>query len=249
MPRVHGPRDRESLRRAIRGADAIVTQTRGQQERLRAEWGLESTVIMNSVELPPESTLGDTGAGATVLWLSTYRVEKRPEWLMRFAERHPDVPCRMVGVVPPTAEGDLVFAAARAAATRIPNLSVEPAVPREQIDLVFAGAAVFAHSSPAEGFPNTLLESWARAVPTVSCVDPDGIVEREQLGATRVGYDDWERELERRLADPALRRDEGRRARAWTGTHHAPEVIHEALANLLRKMLAGAPANGQRLPR
>jgi len=238
LPDVHGPRDRGFVRRAVRGADAIVTQTRAQRERLRYDWALESTVIMNSVELPPEASLGDAGAGSTVLWLSTYKPEKRPEWFTHFAERHPHVRCRMVGVVPGTAAGGAAFAAARAVAARVPNLSVEPAVPRERIDEVFAGAAVFAHSSPAEGFPNTLLESWARAIPTVSCFDPDGIVTRERLGAATTDADRWEQELERRLADPALRGEEGRRARAWVESHHAPGVIHEQLAELLRHVLA-----------
>ena len=239
LPDVHGPRDRELVRRAIRGADAIVTQTKAQQERLRYDWALESTVIMNSVELPPQASLGDAGDGSTVLWLSTYKPEKRPEWFTRFAERHPHVRCRMVGVVPGTAAGGAAFAAARAVAARVPNLRVEPAGARQRIDEVFADTAVFAHSSPAEGFPNTLLESWARAIPTVSCFDPDRIVAREHLGAATMDAERWEQELERRLADPALRREEGRRARAWVGSHHAPEVIHEQLAELLRHVLAG----------
>jgi glycosyltransferase involved in cell wall biosynthesis len=238
LPDVHGPRDRWFVRRAIRGADAIVTQSRAQQERLRADWGLESTVIMNSVGLPPGPELCDAGAGATALWLSTYKPEKRPEWFTRFAERHPAVPCRMVGVVPSNAAGATAFAAARAVAERCRNLAVSAAVPRSGLPEVFAGAAVFAHSSPAEGFPNTLLESWARAVPTVSCFDPDGIVERERLGAARADFETWAGELERRLANPALRREEGSRARAWAAAHHAPDLIHERLANLLRDVLA-----------
>jgi hypothetical protein len=238
MPRVHGLRDREALRRAIRGADAIVTQTRVQQERLRADWGLESTVIMNSVELPPEATLGDAGAGTTVLWLSTYKPDKRPEWFVRFAERHPDVRCRMVGVVPGTSQGGRCFEAAKYAAGRNSNLRVTGPIPHERVGEVFQSTAVFAHTSPEEGFPNTLLESWARAIPTVSCFDPDGIVERERLGACRARYEDWERELEIRLADTDLRRREGRRARQWTLWHHAPEVIHDQLAALLRPLIS-----------
>ena len=239
LPDVHGPRDRELVRRAIRGADAIVTQTKAQQERLRYDWALESTVIMNSVELPPQASLGDAGDGSTVLWLSTYKPEKRPEWFTRFAERHPHVRCRMVGVVPGTAAGGAAFAAARAVAARVPNLRVEPAVARQRIDEVFADTAVFAHSSPAEGFPNTLLESWARAIPTVSCFDPDRIVAREHLGAATMDAERWEQELERRLADPTHARARRPSSRRRAGSHHAPEVIHEQLAELLRHVLAG----------
>lgn len=239
LPDVHGLRDRLLVRRAMHGADAIVTQTRAQQERLRADFGLESIVIMNSVLLPAQTQ--DAGAGEGLVWLSTYKPQKRPDWFVRFAERHPRVRCRMAGVVPATADGASAYAAARAAAERLPNLSVEGAVPYERIGDFLAGAALFAHTSPAEGFPNTLLECWARALPAVSSFDPDGIVERERLGACRTEYGAWEAEAERRLADPELRRAEGRRARAWAAAHHAPEVVHEALARVLRGVLPAAP--------
>ena len=231
---VHGARDRSSVRYAIRAADAIVTQTKWQHDRLLVEFGRESTVIMNSVQLPAAAV--DAGAGRDVVWLATYKPFKRPDWFTRFAERHPQVPCRMAGIVPADAYEAREFLAARAVEERSPNLQVSGAIAREALGEFLAGAAVFAHSSPAEGFPNTLLESWAHAVPSVSCFDPDGIVERERLGACRTDYDSWEAALEQRLASPALRREEGARARAWVQAHHVPEVVHEQLAGLLRSL-------------
>ena len=234
---VHGARDRGAVRFAIRSADAVVTQTRSQQERLRADFSRESTVIMNSVELVPVSSIESPADNEVLLWLSTYKPEKRPEWFLMFAERHPHIPCRMVGVVPGTAAGQAEFRHAQAVASRCPNLRVEGPVPHERIGEVLAGTALFAHSSPVEGFPNTLLECWSRGIPAVSAVDPDGIVEREGLGACRVDYEAWERALEERLGDPELRQREGARARSWVERHHAPEVVHESLARLLRGTL------------
>lgn len=241
LPDVHGARDRALVFNAIRSADAIVTQTRLQQERLLADFGRRSTVIMNSVEVVPADRIRDAGSGDTLVWLSTYKSEKRPEWFTRFAERHPDVRCRMIGVVPDTAVGRAAHEAARAVAARCPNLSVEGPIPHERIDEAFVGAALFAHSSPVEGFPNTLLESWSRGVPAVSCVDPDGIVERERLGACHTDEDAWARAIEQRWADAGLRRVEGARARAWVEEHHAPDVVHEALARVIRGVMS--PAN------
>ena len=237
LPDLANPRDRALVRRALRGADLVLTQTRAQQARLLEDYGRESEVLMNSVDIPPESELGDAGAAHDVVWLSTYRPRKRPEWFVRFAERHPDVRCRMAGVVPGPPDSDALYRELRARAAALPNLEVQGTVAHERIGDFLRGAAVFAHSSPAEGFPNTLLESWARAIPTVACVDPDGIVERERLGAARTEPEPWEHELERRLGDAQLRRDEGRRARAWAIARHAPEVQHERLAQLLRKLL------------
>jgi len=240
LPDVHGPRDRWLVRRAIRGADAILTQTRAQHDRLRADWGLESTVIMNSVEIPDPMELADPGAPTTVAWLSTYKPAKRPEWFTRFAERHPGVRCRMAGVIPAPPLTDQCWRVARAVAERFPNLEVLPMIPRERVGEFLRRATLFAHSSPAEGFPNTLLEAWSHGLPTVSCFDPDGVIEAARLGACRADYERWEAELERRIADVSLGRAEGARARAHVEAHHAPEVVHERLAGVLRRVLAGS---------
>jgi glycosyltransferase involved in cell wall biosynthesis len=233
LPDVHGLRDRWLVRRAMRGADAIVAQTQAQRQRLKADFGLDSNVIMNPVEIPPERALRDVTAATELVWLSTYKPSKRPEWFTRFAERHPNVPCRMAGIVLSTATGQEVFRQAQRVAERHPNLTVQGTVPHERIGEVLERAALFAHSSAAEGFPNTLLECWGRGVPSVSAFDPDGIVEREGLGACRTEYAEWEAAIERRLADPALRRTEGARARAWVIAHHAPELIHREFAGVL----------------
>ena len=241
LPDVHGARDRWFVRRAMRGADVIVAQTQVQRRRLLEDFGLDSTVIMNPVEIPPAEALHDPGAGDEVVWLSTYKPSKRPDWFTRFAERHPSLRCRMAGVVLSTAAGQEAYRAAQQAAARTPNLEVQGTVPHERIDLVLARAALFAHSSSAEGFPNTLLESWARGLPTVTAFDPDGIVEREGLGACRAEYAAWEAAIEQRLADPELRRREGARARDWARAHHAPEVIYERFARVLLDQLARGP--------
>jgi glycosyltransferase involved in cell wall biosynthesis len=246
LPDVHGPRDRWLVRRAIRGADAIVTQTRAQQERFRADWGLESTVIMNSVEIPPESEMADHDARPSVVWLSTYKPAKHPEWFTRFAERHPDVPCRMAGVIPSAPLSDRCWQEARAVAARCPNLELLPTVPHERVGAFLRTSSLFAHSSTAEGFPNTFLEAWSHGLPTVTRFDPDGIIGAARLGACCAEYERWEAELERRLADGSLRRAEGARARAHVVAHHAPDVIHERLADVLRGVLGAsvAPSGG-----
>ena len=46
LPKLGSPRDRWLYRRALRGADAIVAQTIAQQELFRAEFGLESLLVL-----------------------------------------------------------------------------------------------------------------------------------------------------------------------------------------------------------
>jgi glycosyltransferase involved in cell wall biosynthesis len=237
LPDVHGWRDRTWARRAIRHADAIVSQTEKQRRLLREAYGRDSVPIANPVDLPPPAEVVDASRPPALAWLATYKPSKRPEWFTRFAESHPDVPCRMAGVVPVPPLTTECWDAARAVAARCPNLEVLPTIAHERIGEFLRGATLFAHSSPAEGFPNAFLEAWAHGLPTVTCFDPDGLIEREQLGACRDGYDAWAAALERRIADPARRAAEGARARAWVETHHAPAVIHAALARVVRDTL------------
>ena len=239
LPHVHGPRDRWWARRVIRLADAVVSQTDRQRRAFLAAFGRDSTVIPNPVELPPDDAIADAGGDPVVVWVATYKAAKRPEWFTRFAERHPDVHCRMAGVIPVPPLGDQHWREAVAVAERCPNLEVLPTIPHERIGEFLRNATLFTHSSPAEGFPNAFLEAWGHGLPTVTCFDPDGLIERERLGSCRDDYASWESELERRLADPGLRAAEGARARHYTQTHHAPEHIHARLAGVLRAAVEG----------
>jgi glycosyltransferase involved in cell wall biosynthesis len=236
---VHGLRDRTWVRRAILRSDAVVTQTEWQRRRLFQDFGRDSVAIPNAVDLPPADRVVDARGTPSVAWLATYKPSKRPEWFTRFAERHPDVRCRMVGVVPVPPLDDRSWREAQAVAARTPNLEVSPTLSHDAVGDFLRGSTLFVHSSPAEGLPNAFLEAWAYGLPSVTSFDPDGVIAREQLGACCDQYDAWETQIERRLADPALRAAEGARARAFVIRHHDPAVIHGRMADLLNEVLGG----------
>jgi glycosyltransferase involved in cell wall biosynthesis len=241
LPDVSGLRDRTWVKRAIFGADRIVSQTELQRGLLLQNFGRDSVVIPNAVVLPCEERLADPGQTPVISWLATYKPGKRPEWFTRFAERHADIQCRMAGVVPAPPLDDRAWHDARAAAARLRNLEVQPTIPHERVGEFLRQSTLFAHTSPAEGFPNAFLEAWAHGLPSVTCFDPDGTIARERLGACCSDYESWERELERRVASAELRRAEGARARAYVTGHHAPEIIDSRMAVLIDGVLGRTP--------
>jgi glycosyltransferase involved in cell wall biosynthesis len=238
MPDVHGFRDRWWYRRALMGARVVVCQTEGQRAVLKRDFDRDSVVIMNSVEIPP--AMLDAGAGNAVLWLATYKEAKRPDWFTRFAERHPDVQCVMAGVVPMAPLTDEAYRRAVEVSRRCPNLEVSATIPHERIGEFMSRGAVFSHTSPAEGFPNTFLEAWSLGLPTVTCFDPDGIIVREGLGERHDRFEDWEAAVLRWLADPALRRAAGARARAYAVKRHSMAGVVEQLEVALLSALGPA---------
>jgi glycosyltransferase involved in cell wall biosynthesis len=101
----------------------------------------------------------------------------------------------------------------RASAARLPNVIMPGAIRYTDSGAWFDRARIFLNTSSIEGFPNTFLQAWIRAVPVVSFFDPDGLIHRLQLGARPDSLDDM-REAIRGLLDVGIYRENiGQRAR------------------------------------
>jgi glycosyltransferase involved in cell wall biosynthesis len=236
LPDVHGLRGRLWFRRAIAGAAGVVSQTEKQRRMLREAFGRESVVIMNPVEIP--AVTASPAAGRRVVWVATYKASKRPEWFTRLAERHPELECVMAGVLPPPPLTDRDYRDALAVAARCPNLKVQGAVAHERIAEFLREAALFTHTSPAEGFPNVFLEAWSVGLPSVTCFDPDGIIAREGIGEQHDTFEAWEAAVLRWMADAPGRAAAGVRAREYARRVHGSGEIHDRFAAELDRLVA-----------
>jgi glycosyltransferase involved in cell wall biosynthesis len=230
-------RDRWWYLRALRGADARLAQTEYQQRSLAREFGVDSEIVPNLVEIPERPA--DAGQPGAAVWLGTYKGMKRPEWFTALAAELPAQRFVMAGVVPPPPLTREPWEAARTAARARPNLEVRGHLNAAEVAALYRDAALLVHTSPVEGFSNVLLEAWAAGIPTVSSVDPDGVVAREGLGAVATDYPTLVAEVRRMLADPEARRAAGARARAHAIGRHAPDVVCDRLAAVLDRVVAG----------
>lgn len=228
-------RDRVWFRRALRRADALVVQTEHQRAMFQRNYGVPGTVLANPVEVP--AATADAGAGSTVVWFATYKDEKRPEWFVALARRLPAIRFAMHGVTPPPPLTSGVYEATREAARSLPNLTVGGYVAHDRLRELYADAALFVHTSPAEGFPNTVLEAWAHGIPTVTAVDPDGVVRAHGLGEVAETQEAMTAAVARLMADPAARRVAGGRAREHVLAHHAPGAQIDRLAAILESVM------------
>lgn len=235
LPMLRNPRDRWWYARALRGADAVIAQSEVQRELFRREWGRESELLRNLVELPAAPPQGQ---GADVVWLSTYKPAKRPEWFVELARALPEFRFVMAGVVPRPPDSSAAWEAALAAARALPNLEVRGFLDAEQVASLYRSAALFVHTSPVEGFPNTLLEAWANGVPGISCVDPDGVVAGHSLGEAVADHAGLVRAVREWMAAPDRRREAGARARRYAEEAHSPGVAVAGLARILERAVA-----------
>jgi glycosyltransferase involved in cell wall biosynthesis len=102
----------------------------------------------------------------------------------------------------------------------------------------YARARVLLCTSEAEGFPNVFLEAWARGLPVVSSVDPDGVIAQNGIGRTAGSIGELATALRELLADADGRRECGRRARQYVERNHDLPRCVDALERLVQDVLA-----------
>jgi glycosyltransferase involved in cell wall biosynthesis len=237
LPMLTTRRERWWYLRALRGADARIAQTEVQCRLFRDNFAVEAQVVANPVEIPARPA--DPGANRVVLWLATYKPSKRPEWFLELARRLPQLRFVMVGY-PPAGEATASWQAAKNVALELANLEVHGFVEHSRIDEFLREAALFVQTSPLEGFSNALLEAWSYGIPSITAVDPDGVVERHGLGQVVSSLDQLVKAVAGAMAVSDWRKTHGERAREYVQRHHGPDRTYEPLAALLDQIIEDA---------
>jgi glycosyltransferase involved in cell wall biosynthesis len=207
--RIQFWRDRKLYNYGLHRADLVAAQTDYQARMLRENHGLESHVINMMVEMPRGET--HVPKDIDVLWVSNLRSLKRPELALELARQLPDVKFTLAGG--PMPGGLTYFEDVKAAAARLPNVTMPGAVRYRDTASLFDRAKIFLNTSSIEGFPNTFLQAWIRGVPVVSFFDPDGLVQRMSLGRVAKSLDDMREAIRTLLTSDEDRQMLGRRAR------------------------------------
>jgi glycosyltransferase involved in cell wall biosynthesis len=228
-PRIRFLRDRMLFDYGLKRAHVVAAQTAYQAKLLRDNHGIVSPVVNMIVEPPSRASAQSGGSAAKpvekdidVLWLSNLRSLKRPELALELARQLPDVKFTIAGG--PMPGGQTYFDDVAAAAARLPNVTMLGAVRYADTGGLIDRAKIFLNTSSIEGFPNTFLQSWIRGVPVVSFFDPDGLVNRLQLGRVARTIDEM-REAVRGLVDiPTYRDNIGRRAREYAQREYTTGV-------------------------
>ena len=136
-----------------------------------------------------------------VLWVANIRRLKRPDRVLELAGGLPEVQIHMAGGPLPGEEA-LFHDVSRAAAGSA-NVHFHGGLSYRDANALYGRARVFVNTSDIEGFPNSYLQAWIRGVPVVTLIDPDGVIEREGLGAAVSSPAEMRDAIRRLLGDPA----------------------------------------------
>jgi glycosyltransferase involved in cell wall biosynthesis len=232
-------------RRALPHVDVIVAQRQEQLELARAA-GFGPVVMIRSSSLPAEPT---QRKGEAFLWISRLVDYKRPLSYLRLAESVPEARFWAVwNVTDETRPGlaeEVDFAV-----EQIENLEVLGQLPHEKLLSLIDRAVAVVSTSAAEGMPNVFLEAWARGVPVLSLdYDPDGRIASLGLGIVAGNSEQRFSEAARELWErPELRSEMGRKGRDYVLSEHAPGVVADRWAAMLKGLTGGDSVAAEGVP-
>jgi glycosyltransferase involved in cell wall biosynthesis len=225
-----GWRDLQLYRLGLKLADAIVAQHPRQVADCEYWYGKAATLVPSCYDAPADRC---ASADGDVLWVSILRPGKRPELFLELARRLPYRRFRMVGGPSTEAGGDAFFAHIRESAAAIPNLEFVGFVPFADIDAQFNSARVFVNTSDYEGFPNTFLQSWSRAIPTVSFCNTGSTMNGEPVVNVATDLDEMTTMVEKLMQDDRHWSATGRRARRCYEQCHTPDAAMNVYERLV----------------
>jgi glycosyltransferase involved in cell wall biosynthesis len=236
LPDLRIARERVLYRLGLRRADRVVCQTSIQRDLLARNFRIDAELI-RSCSADPWSGVAarDRAAqGPRVLWVGRFSAQKRPELLLELAALCPDLPFDVVGA------GDGPYAAGLAnRAQALANVTLYGWVLPDEVGVYYDRASALLCTSPVEGFPNTFLEAWARGVPTVSTVDPDGLIEAKGLGAVGHTAPELAAALARLHSESGAWSACSHRAREHYLSTHTVGAVVDAYERLFRGLVPG----------
>ena len=212
-------RDRWLYEFGLRRADAILVQSAQQAAALERHYGLSGRVARMMVEAAPPPGARDID----LLWVSNIRGLKRPERLLQLADDFPGAAVHMAGGLMKGAEA--LFRDVMQAASLRRNVTFHGRLSYQDTSDLYGRARVLVNTSDIEGFPNAYLQAWARGVPVVTLIDPDGIIEREGLGEAAAGPGDLAGAVRRLLHDRAAWLAASERCRSFIAREFSDDKV------------------------
>jgi glycosyltransferase involved in cell wall biosynthesis len=215
-------RDKWLYERGLRRASGVLVQSVRQQELMRRNFGIDSSIAGLVVE--PGSSEREFGErDIDALWVSNMRSVKRPDVLLSVADQLPHVSFHMVGGTVPG--GQQFFETVKAQAADRGNVTFHGAVAYRDTGALYSRARVLVNTSDIEGFPNTYLQAWSSGTPVVAFFDPDGVIAREGLGVTVRTPDEMREAVRRLTSDESEWQAARRRCLAFIERHYSEDAV------------------------
>ena len=219
---------------AVKNADAVIVQTKYQQEQLALRYRINSTVIPNSVYLnnyknsTPSSSVEKS---IRVSWVANIKPLKQVEEFIKIAEVSKNLSCRfeIVGFDRKNMMEQVSLPV---------NITYLGGMSYSEIEKYFTEIDILVNTSKYEGFSNTFLQAWKNSVPVVSLnSDPDNIVTRYSLGFHSKSFEQLVADVHFLINNREERIRMGKNGLAYVIDNHNVDVNSKHIINIFNILL------------
>lgn len=211
---------------------AIVAQTEIQKSGFEKVFRRDVRVIRNILTMEQAQPVEKE---SYILWVGNSGRHKQPELFLELARALPDLRFRMIMSLSGQRPDDVFI---RTQLGVLPNVEYLGFVPFTEMADHYKRAALLVSTSNSEGFPNVFLQSWQFGTPTVSLnIDPDGVIERYNLGRLSKTFEKLVEDVGFLLQKPDLRGRFGHNAINYTAENHAQDVVVNQYIDLFNDLL------------
>jgi glycosyltransferase involved in cell wall biosynthesis len=212
--------ERRFMEYGIRHADAVYVQNSRQQRLLADRYGRDSVLIKNFH--PSVGGPGKRGAGKRVVWIANLKATKDPHAFLRLARSfagRADAEFVMIGAKIDDTRWTKELLDAISATSNVRWLG---ALSQDEVNSHLEDACMLVNTSDYEGFANTFIQAWLRAVPVVSLhADPDELLSKHGLGFVSGAETVLREHVERLLDAPELVAQMGKACREYARAAHS----------------------------
>lgn len=208
------------FRIGLKLTNVVVAQNNNQKVGFLKFYQKESEIIPNILTMPISKQKIKKDY---ILWVGNTLPKKRPHLFLELAQKLKNYRFKMI-MAPTSSRPDDSFIRVRA--ERINNLDYIGYVPFSEISNYFQGACILVSTSEKEGFPNTFLQAWQHRTPVVSLkANPDGIIDRHNLGFHSKTIEMLVQNVEKIMEDKQLRLELGKNGKEYVDNFHSENAI------------------------
>lgn len=218
---------------AIEQATAHIAQNRQQVDLLQKYYGRSAIIIKNPLDLT--RAYPKTARADTILWVGKSDRIKQPELVLNLARRCPDYQFTVIlNISLPD-----VYEQCVREAKKLPNVTLLPYVPFNQVEQYFAQAKLLINTSIVEGFPNAFLQAAKYGTPVVSLqVDPGEMLSRHGCGLLCNGdFEQLKENAQQLMTTPKLYAQLSARCLAYVRAFHNKDIIITEYERVLTAIL------------
>jgi glycosyltransferase involved in cell wall biosynthesis len=232
LRRPHAWLENRLAKRGIAKADVIVAQTEDQMHMLQENFGRRVDALIRNFH-PESGTSVKPADRFTVVWVANFKPLKRPELFLEIASHLKDLPHIEFLMVGQTYSSRSLHTEFDQVMRQTPNIKCLGAMAQEEVNALLEKAHLLVNTSKWEGFSNTFIQAWMRAVPVLTLgVNPDRLLDEEKMGRCLESTAEIARSIRDLAANPDMLRAMGQQSRQFAIRHFSMENASE-LADLL----------------